>query len=254
VLTRDDLVQALAAIKVAAPVRADEVTGSTNATAWQMAEAGAPEWTLVSAGHQTDGRGRLGRRWVDVPGRSLMCSVVLRPRIEPNRAGLLGLAAGAALAGAIREATGRPAMCKWPNDVLVDGAKVAGILAEASVADGELRFVVVGTGVNLEPPPDVPKASGIGEVGLRPLLISYLTALYELVAGRPGSPLHARVKSAWLPMSATVGRIVEAATTTDTVVRGRAVGIDDFGNLIVSTDAGERAVAFGEIHHVAADA
>jgi BirA family transcriptional regulator, biotin operon repressor / biotin---[acetyl-CoA-carboxylase] ligase len=254
VLTRDDLVQALAAINVTAPVRADEVTGSTNATAWQMAEADAPEWALVSAAHQTDGRGRLGRRWVDVPDRSRMCSIVLRPRIEPNRAGLLALAAGAALAGAVREESGLPAACKWPNDVLIDGAKVGGILTEASVADEQLRFVVVGTGVNLEPPPDVPRATGIGEVGLRQLLISYLRRLHELYAGRPGSPLHARVRSAWLPLSATVGRLVEAATTTETVVRGRAVGVDDFGNLVVSTDAGERAVAFGEIQHLDADA
>jgi BirA family biotin operon repressor/biotin-[acetyl-CoA-carboxylase] ligase len=254
VLTRDDLVQALAAINVTAPVRADEVTGSTNATAWQMAEGGADEWTLVAAAHQTEGRGRLGRRWVDLPGRSLMCSVVLRPRIEPNRIGLLSLAAGAAVAGAIRDASGLPSMCKWPNDVLIDGAKVGGVLAEASVVDERLRFVVVGVGVNLEPPPDVPRAAGVGDVGLRQLLSAYVTRLYDLYAGQPGSPLHARVRSAWLPLSATIGRVVEAETTTDRVVRGRAVAVDDFGNLIVSTDAGERAVAFGEIHHVDAGA
>ena len=249
-LIRDDLVHALAAIKVVAPVRADEVTGSTNGTAWEMADADAPEWTLVVAGHQTEGRGRLGRRWVDVPNRSLICSVVLRPALEPNRAGVLSLAAGAALAGAIRDETGHPALCKWPNDILVDDSKVGGVLIEASVADERLRFVVVGTGVNLEAPPDLPRAAGLGDIGLRQLLTAYLTRLHDLYAGQPGSPLSARVRSAWLPLSATIGRMVEASTIGGAVARGRAVGIDDFGNLLVSTDAGERTVAFGEVRHV----
>jgi len=98
VLTRDDLIAALAAIRVSAPVRADEVTGSTNASALAMAEDGAPAWTLVAAGHQTDGRGRLGRTWTDVPGRAVLVSVVLRPALPPARLGLLSLAAGAAVA------------------------------------------------------------------------------------------------------------------------------------------------------------
>ena len=97
-LTREDLLKALGAIHVTAPVRADEVTPSTNATAAAMAHDGAPQWTLVSAAHQTDGRGRLGRAWEDVPGRALMFSMVLRPSgLAPNRAGLLSLLAGAAM-------------------------------------------------------------------------------------------------------------------------------------------------------------
>ena len=78
-LTAGDLERALAGAGLAAPVRADEVTGSTNATALAMAGEGAPEWTLVAAGHQTDGRGRRGRSWTDREGSSLICSFVLRP-------------------------------------------------------------------------------------------------------------------------------------------------------------------------------
>jgi len=249
-LTRDDLVAALSAIRVSAPVRADEVTGSTNATAAAMAEDGAPAWTLVSAGHQTEGRGRLGRTWVDTPERALLVSIVLRPELPPNRAGLLTLGAGAAMAEAIRSQAGRQATCKWPNDLLVGQRKVGGILAESSVADGRLRYVVVGVGVNLDPPEGIEAAGGIGEVGLRQLLTDFVVRFHELYEGSEEAPISSRVRAAWLSLSATIGRIVEARTSSDELVQGRAVGIDDLGGLLLSTDDGGRTVAFGEIRHL----
>ena len=248
VLTRDDLLAALASIRESAPVRADEVTGSTNATAAALAEDGAPEWTLVSAGHQTEGRGRLGRSWVDEPGRSLLLSIVLRPRLAPSRAGILSLGAGAAMAEAIREVAGRRALCKWPNDVVLDGAKVGGILLESSVEGEWFRWVVVGVGVNLVPPPDVPDAAGVGDVGVRSLAVAFLGRLHALYEGEPRE-LPGRVRSSWLTVSSTTGRLV-AATTSAGAVTGRAVGIDDLGGLVLSTDDGERTVAFGEVTHL----
>jgi BirA family biotin operon repressor/biotin-[acetyl-CoA-carboxylase] ligase len=127
-----------------------------------MAEAGEPEWTLVSAGHQTEGKGRLGRAWSDVADGSLLFSFVLRPQLAPARIGLLSLLAGAEMANAIRATTGRRVTCKWPNDLILHDAKVGGVLLESSVADEAVRYVVVGMGVNLEPPHDVPGAGGIG--------------------------------------------------------------------------------------------
>src|SRR5436189_2157788 len=94
VLTDDDLLQVLAAITVTAPVRSAEVTPSTNATAVAMAESGEPEWTLVATGHQTEGRGRLGRTWTGVPDAALLFSVILRAPLPPARTGLLSLLAG----------------------------------------------------------------------------------------------------------------------------------------------------------------
>jgi BirA family biotin operon repressor/biotin-[acetyl-CoA-carboxylase] ligase len=250
VLTRDDLLHALATIPVNAPVRAEEVTASTNATAAEMAEGGAPEWTLVSAAHQTEGRGRLGRTWEDVAGRALLVSVVLRPdAIAPNRASLLSLLAGASMADAIRAVTGRRVACKWPNDLFLHGAKVGGILLESSVADGRLRYVIVGIGVNLDPPQGVEGAGGIGEASPRDLLAAFLgrfEAVYD--AGEPSFP--ERVRIAWLPAAATIGRLVEATTTDGRVISGRAVGLDDFGALRLSTDTGEVRVRFGEVHHL----
>ncbi len=248
-LTRDDLLQALRAIRVTAPVRAEEVTASTNATAARLAEEGAPEWTLVSAGHQTEGRGRLGRTWDDVAGRALLCSIVLRPEgIAPNRVSMLSLLAGASMAEAIRAVTGRRVTCKWPNDIMLHDAKVGGILLESSVAQGDLRYVIVGIGVNLEPPDGVEGAGGIGEASLADLLRVFLERFEaEYDAMEPSFP--ERVRISWLPVSATIGQLVEA-TTEGGVVRGRATGLDDFGALKLSTDSGEVRVRFGEVHHI----
>jgi BirA family biotin operon repressor/biotin-[acetyl-CoA-carboxylase] ligase len=250
VLTRDDLLHALTTIRVTAPVRAEEVTASTNATAAQLAEEGAPEWTLVAAGHQTGGRGRLERTWEDVAGRALLCSFVLRPaQIPPNRAGMLSLLAGASMAEAIRAVTGRRVRCKWPNDLLFDDAKVGGVLLESSVAGSELRYVVVGVGVNLDPPEGVEGAAGIGDASLRDLLAAFLErfeSVYDAV--EPSFP--ERVRIAWLPVADTIMRVVEATTTDGRTVTGRAVGLDDFGALRLSTDTGEVKVGFGEIHQL----
>lgn len=249
-LSTADLRNALAAIRVTAPVRSDEVTPSTNATASAMAEEGAPEWTLVAAGHQTEGRGRLGRDWVDVPGRALMCSVVLRPTMQPNKAGLVSLLAGASMAEAIRDETGLPATCKWPNDVLLGNAKVGGILMESSVRDGRFRHVVLGVGVNLDAPPGLPGATGLGDVAVRRLFRSFLVRFHEAYVAQEPS-LVERVRAAWMPMSATIGKLVEARTTMGEVVVGRGVDLDDFGGLCLSTDSGTAVVSFGDIEHLA---
>jgi BirA family biotin operon repressor/biotin-[acetyl-CoA-carboxylase] ligase len=250
VLTDDDLLQVLAAITVTAPVRSAEVTPSTNATALEMAEAGDPEWTLVAAGHQTEGRGRLGRTWADVPDGALLFSYVLRPDLPPARTGLLSLLAAATMAQAIRATTGRRVTCKWPNDLLLhDGSKVGGILSESSVADGAVRYVVVGVGVNLEPPPDQPGAGGIGATGLRELLEAFLTRFVPVYTAADVA-FPQRVRNAWLSVSATIGQLVRAETVDGRDVTGRAVGIDDFGSLLLSTDTGEARIAFGEVEHL----
>jgi len=249
-LTRDDLLAALAAIPIGAPVRADEVTGSTNAAAIELAEAGSPEWTLVSAAHQTEGRGRLGRSWTDVADHSLLCSLVLRPALPPARAGLLSLLAGACMAEAIRATAGRRVTCRWPNDLLLHEDKVGGILLESAVQDGALRYVVVGIGVNLEAPDGVEGAGAIGDrVGLRELLTAFLVTFATAYTTDDAS-LPERVRHAWLPVSATIGQVVRATTGGGHEVTGRAVGIDDFGSLQLSTDQGEVRVGFGEIEHL----
>ena len=140
-----------------------------------MAREGVPEWTIAAAAHQTAGRGRLGRTWLDDAGRSLLFSIVLRPDLSPSLAGLLSLLAGATLAEACREVAAVEAGCKWPNDVLVHGRKLAGILAEASLSSGRIDHLVLGVGVNLAPPPvGISGATGLEGVDAADLLGAFL--------------------------------------------------------------------------------
>ncbi|MGH2731789.1 MAG: biotin--[acetyl-CoA-carboxylase] ligase [Actinomycetota bacterium] len=123
---------------------------STNRVAMEWAGRGAPEGCLVVADYQSVGRGRLGRGWFGPPGQSLLFSLVLRPDLVPARLGLISLAAGVGLSITLAR-EGLRARLKWPNDVLVAGRKVAGILSEARLAGhGRARHaVVLGVGVNV---------------------------------------------------------------------------------------------------------
>jgi BirA family biotin operon repressor/biotin-[acetyl-CoA-carboxylase] ligase len=246
-LSAADLGRALAAIGAEAPVRYDEVTGSTNATALGMAEAGAPEWTLVGAGHQTEGRGRLGRRWTDRAGGSLLVSVVLRPHLDPRDAGLLPLLAGAAMAeGATALTPDAPVACEWPNDLVRDGGKVGGVLVEAVVADGVLRHAVMGVGVNLDRPADEPRARELRGVDAGTLLTAFLERFASRYRSSPEAFAPA-VIAAWRAVSASLGREVEVERLDGTAVRGTAVDVDPRGALVVRTVRGDVAIASGEV-------
>jgi BirA family biotin operon repressor/biotin-[acetyl-CoA-carboxylase] ligase len=248
-LSTSELERALAAAGLVAPVHFDEVTGSTNRTAWDLAMAGAPEWTLVAASHQTAGRGRLDRTWEDVPGRALLFSIVLRPTwLPPDRAGVIPLAAGLAMASGAREVAELDVRCKWPNDLLLDDRKVGGILAESRVSSERIDHAIVGIGVNL----DVPKnmdASGMGDVEPSALLAAFLRSFLSYY-GSNASAFIKRVVAAYPQGSATIGREVEATTTDGRRVRGRAVGVDDAGSLAMDTPAGRLWITSGEVTHL----
>lgn len=249
-LSEDALRRALEAVGLTAPVRWDEVTDSTNATALAMAAAGAPEWTLVAAGHQTAGRGREGRAWVDRPGAALMCSLVLRPSSTPDRLGLMSLAAGVAMAEAAAGASGKAVRCKWPNDLLVGESKVGGILGEAEIIEGRIRHVVVGVGVNLDAPEGVEGAGAIGDVEEEALLTGFLKRFRSLVEGSLEE-----IPDRWRAVSHTLGRTIEGTTVDGNSVRGVAADLDDTGALLIDTEepGGRVRVAFGEIQHLGVD-
>jgi BirA family biotin operon repressor/biotin-[acetyl-CoA-carboxylase] ligase len=244
-LSAIELERALASAGLEAPVRFEEVTGSTNDTALALAQAGSPEWTLVAAGHQTAGRGRLGRTWSDRPGGALMFSLILRPTFAPGLGGLIPLLAGTAMAGATQEVAGIEVRCKWPNDLLLGGSKVGGILVESSIERTRIRHAVVGVGVNLEPPDDVASAAGVGDVDPRTLLAAFVRRFHEGYARLPGD-----VVEAWSAVSATLGLEVEADRLEGPALRGRAVAIDGRGALVVETREGRIAVTSGEIEHL----
>jgi BirA family biotin operon repressor/biotin-[acetyl-CoA-carboxylase] ligase len=248
-LSEQALLRALERAGLHAPVRFDEVTGSTQATAVRMASDGAPEWTLVAAGHQTEGRGRLGRTWTDEPRRALLFSFVLRPPLEPDAIGAISLLAGIAMTTACRDVARVEATCKWPNDVLVDGRKAGGILAESRVAESRVEFVVLGIGVNLgSPPSDVPDAAAV-DADAETLLTSFLGAF----AGRyrPTNATFAHdVVVAYRTVCSTLGTRVRARTTDGAVVEGHAVGVDGTGALLVRVGDVVERVRFGEVEHL----
>ena len=131
-------------------LRYHESVGSTNTVAAAWAKAGAAEGSVVLAEYQTQGRGRLGRTWQAAAGLNLMFSVVLRPTLPPDHLGLISLAAGVALAEAIREQV--PSLnpqIKWPNDVLISNRKCCGLLLEASHTSPSNPTVILGIGLNV---------------------------------------------------------------------------------------------------------
>lgn len=217
---------------------------STNERARALAQRGAPHGTVVTAAEQTAGRGRQGRSWAAPPNRAILCSVLVR---DPPR--LLPLAAGVAVAetvDAAREVSGSPrALLKWPNDVLVEGRKVAGILVEGRPQEG---WAVVGIGINVAlRDRDFPaELRGIaGTLGLGPESVG---AVLERVLASLGG---------WIPAPAE--RVLEAVRSRDALrghpVRwagghGEAIGVDDQGRLLVTCDQGEVALDAGEVHLV----
>jgi len=210
-------------------------TDSTNERARVLATGGAPHGTLVTAEVQTAGRGRQGRRWEAPPGAALLCSLVLRRFDE-----LLSLRAGLAVA----EVAGEGALVKWPNDVLLDGRKVAGVLVEGRPRDG---WAVVGIGVNVavdvaELPEEVRGAAGtLGRQvdAVEPVLAELLRALARWL----GAPAR-EVTAALAERDALRGRTVTWAQGV-----GVADGIDASGGLRVRLDGGEAVVlSAGEVH------
>ena len=248
-LSDDALTRALERAGLRAPVRFEEVTPSTQATALAMARDGAPEWTLVAAGHQTSGRGRLGRTWVDRPGSSLLVSIVLRPALAPSDAGLLTLLAGAALAEAIEVVGDQRAACRWPNDVLIGGRKAAGILAEAETSGDAFAHVLLGIGVNVGAVPTGVDAAAV-DADDAAVLEGFLRAFARRYA--PAHPAFGRtVIAAYRGRCATLGQRVRATTIRGDAVEGVAIDVEDDGSLVVERDGGRVLVRFGEIEHLA---
>ena len=211
------------------------VTTSTNDLARALAQDGAPHGTLVTAGEQRSGRGRQGRTWSAPAGRALLLSLVLR---DPPP--LLPLAAALAVA----EVAGPAALIKWPNDVLVDGRKVAGILAEGRPHEG---WAVLGIGVNValrveELPAELHASAGtlgLTAADLEPTLERLLAAIERALA-LDGAALLA----AYRARDALRGQDVTWAGGS-----GRASGIDDTGRLVVALADGARtALSAGEVH------
>lgn len=232
--------------------------GSTNDILSERARdsPSTPHLSVVLTDNQTAGRGRLGRSWTSAPGASLAVSVLLRrlPSAADSR-GWIPLAAGVAMADAIAEQLpDHDVAVKWPNDILVDGRKICGILAQATQ-----DAVVVGTGVNTamtgsELP--VPTATSFAILGVEAdadrLLATYLRALDQLVAelAGAGDAVSSGLHAAATERCATIGLDVRVSLPGDSVLVGRATGLDVDGRLVVQAEGGDTSISAGDVVHV----
>ena len=224
-------------------VHALDVTDSTQSEAQRLAAAGAPEGTVVTARHQRAGRGGRGHDWWDAAGESLLASVLLRPAGPVAAAPQLSLVGGLAMADALVAVASVPARIRWPNDLLVDGRKVCGILAEASSdSAGRLHHVILGIGVNLAqtafPEALADRATSLRLVtGRAPEADVVLAAVLEQLARyydawRAGG--FAALRAAWLERSTLPGQTVRLPDGSD----GVGVDVGDDGILVARAGDG----------------
>jgi BirA family biotin operon repressor/biotin-[acetyl-CoA-carboxylase] ligase len=235
----------------------EETVDSTNRVARELARSGAVEGTVVVADGQTAGRGRLGRAWFSPPGLNLYLSVVLRPSVPPARGPQLALVAASAVAATIVELSGARPAIKWPNDVLLGGRKVAGILTEMDSEADRVAFVVVGIGINLNmtrealTPELRPIATSLrDEIGReidRAAFAGRLLAELERRYGRYTAEGFGALREEWESYSCLTGRevrVVGGNGRTD----GRVLGIDEQGALrLRGADGVVRQILAGDV-------
>ena len=222
-----------------------EETGSTNDDAFRLGLSGAPEGTVVIAESQSSGKGRLKRVWHSPPGVNLYTSVILRPSFKTMRAPQISIAAGVAVAETLNPYCGGRAELKWPNDVLIGGKKICGILAQMKTVESGIDFVVVGIGINInihrnqfsneinEIATSLAIESG-GEIPRSDVIIRLyenLTKWYKKLQICGFEP----VRQAWLDLTPMIGKTVQVRFSEE-VVSGTACGLDEDGSLILQTD------------------
>lgn len=222
---------------------------STNLVAEKKIAAGAPPFTLISADSQTEGKGRLGRTWITRPGKALALSWILYPepgRIQPETLGLLSGLAPVAVAEVLREIYALPAEIKWPNDVLIERKKVAGILVDVRWNGCELTDVVLGIGVNVArdsvppseqlnfPATSLEEAAG-KEISRLDLLVEIMESLLKWYS-RLVEPSFIQT---WDSMLAFKGEQVKLTSERGVMGQGNVAGISNYGYLVLTSEAGQ---------------
>ena len=233
------------------------VLDSTNSKAYQLALNGADEGEVVISESQGKGKGRLGRQWFSPPYLNLYLSVILRPKISPHQASLITLMAAVATADAIQKFSGLLPLIKWPNDILLGGRKIAGLLNEIHSETDRIHFVILGIGMNLNMdekmfPEEIRTVATslkiemgrmISRKAFLQALLQELEKWYTIFMRQGG----AVILKAWRDRAQIKGRGVKVTSFGETLV-GRAIDVDSDGALILKTEDGERRrVVAGDI-------
>jgi BirA family biotin operon repressor/biotin-[acetyl-CoA-carboxylase] ligase len=258
----EELRSGLSTRRIGREIRYLPETDSTNRQAYALGEAGAEEGLVVIADRQSAGKGRMGRSWVSPPGVNLYLSVLLRPPLPPHAAPQLTFASTLAVSRAIAAVSGLEPTHKWPNDVLIDGCKVAGLLNEMSAEADRIRFVVLGIGINLNMtaaqfPGDLRMpATSLLLAGGRPVsralfartLLEQLDSLYaEYLRSGP-----APIMAAWEARCDLIGKHVEVDESGSGMVRGTVAGLDRDGALLLTlTDGSTERILAGDVRVMA---
>ncbi|HOW35248.1 MAG TPA: biotin--[acetyl-CoA-carboxylase] ligase [Candidatus Omnitrophota bacterium] len=216
---------------------------STMDIAFDLGMHNAPEGTVVLAEGQSRGRGRLGRNWSSPKGKGIYLSIILRPLSSPSEVSRLTLLTAVAVSEAIKQVTGVSALIKWPNDLLVDDKKIAGILTELNAEVDRVKFVVIGIGINVNTRPD---ALPEGATSLRGILqgpVSRVELTKEILRqverryGELNKHGFAAIAQCWKGLSVTLNKRIKI-TDPGGMIEGVAVDIDKDGGLLIRKDSG----------------
>lgn len=250
----------LECLRIGSRVRCFDETDSTNLQASRMGDEGEAEGLVVIADRQTSGKGRMGRQWASPGGVNLYASILLRPPVPPFEAPRLTFLSAVAVCRAIIRCTGLQPTAKWPNDVLLNGAKVAGLLNEMSSETDQVHYVVLGIGVNLNmraeqfPAELRYPATSLAIVGGQPVsrlefsrtLLQEIDALYQLYLQQGSAPIFA----AWTEFCDLIGQPVHA-DCQDRQIEGTMIGLAEDGALLVRTAAGKmESVYAGDVRPI----
>ncbi len=235
---------------------------STNDKAISLALQGAPEGSCVVANAQTQGRGRLNRSWLSIPGKGLYISILLRPSIEPKKAPQLTIISAFALIDTLKQLYNMEAKLKWPNDVVVKGKKLAGILSESHVEPQKTRFVVIGTGINVFHRKEdftghfrySPTSVAIELSFSRPIKRQDILCEFLLTFENHYEDYIRNGWSNWVDRmhrdSVLSGKKVDVDTGSGKI-SGRAIGFSEEGGLIVETPEGKKhTILIGDVLRV----
>jgi len=227
---------------------------STNNCARALAGCWADEGTVIIAEQQTAGRGRLGRSWLANPNENLTFSIILRPKMAPEAINLLPLSVSVAVALAVEQVTGLRLECKWPNDLLVNNKKVAGILLEGSFSKNTIDWIVIGIGINVNQtvfPTDLtPKATSLKlatnkDIDRTVLFRSVLESLERYYRSGNDSGFQSILPD-WIARTTMIDKTI-SVMENGTVVSGTVKGLSRDGGLILRTEHSDRTFFAGDV-------